>query len=63
VHNFETAQHIAKKITDIPSMTNVGRRKGIWPVKKLSGGMLAWLSGMRCSIVDFSLLAKRGEAQ
>ena len=22
----------------------LGRRKGIWPVKKLSGGMLAWLS-------------------
>jgi len=22
----------------------VGGRKGIWPVKKLSGGVLAWLS-------------------
>jgi len=28
----------------------LGSRKGIWPVKKLSGGMLAWLSGMRCRL-------------
>jgi len=26
----------------------LGGRKGIRPVKKLSGGILAWLSGMRC---------------
>jgi len=28
----------------------VGSRKGIRPVKKMSGGMLAWLSGMRCRL-------------
>ena len=28
----------------------LGGRKGIRPVKKLSGGMLAWLSGMRCRL-------------
>jgi len=26
----------------------LGSRKGIWPVKKLSGRMLVWLSGLRC---------------
>ena len=28
----------------------LGGRKGIRPVKKLSGGVLAWLSGMRCRL-------------
>ena len=28
----------------------LGGRKGIRPVKKMSGGMLAWLSGMRCRL-------------
>jgi len=28
----------------------LGSRKGIRPVKKLSGGMLAWLSAMRCRL-------------
>jgi len=28
----------------------LGGRKGIWPVKRLSGGMLAWLSGMGCRL-------------
>jgi len=28
----------------------LGGRKGIRPVKKLSGGMLAWLSGSRCRL-------------
>jgi len=28
----------------------LGGRKGIRPVKKLSGEMLAWLSGMRCRL-------------
>jgi len=38
---------------DLPSVLRccwLGSRKGIRPVKKLSGGMLAWLSGMRCRL-------------
>ena len=46
------------KLLDVisPAMPSVlcrcwlGGRKGIRPVKKLSGGMLAWLSGMRCRL-------------
>ena len=31
----------------LQSFGQLGNRKGIWPVKKLSGGVLAWLSVWR----------------
>jgi len=42
-HNFTTWQNIICIFTSFVSVPWLGSRKGIRPVKKLSGGMLAWL--------------------
>jgi len=38
------------------SLNQQRQRKGIWPVKKLSRGVLAWLSGNLLEIISADLL-------
>jgi len=51
----EGAGHLLCRLTDLDIAFSaltllVGRQEGHLACKKLSGGMLAWLSGMRCRL-------------
>jgi len=43
------SQHVSIKAFSALTLL-VGRQEGLPACKKLSGGMLAWLSGMRCRL-------------
>ena len=49
--DFDSAFHLPSVLTAFSALTLlVGRQEGHLACKKLSGGMLAWLSGMRCRL-------------